>query len=382
LGELSINGGEPTSPRRIPLAKPVIDPDVLGDIREILGSGQLRQGGRVSEFEALFAEKTGASHAYAVCNGTAALHVAYLSTVSPGDEVIVPSFTFIATASMVHFSSAKPVFADIDPDTFLLDPEDVKERITPRTRAVVPVHLFGNAADVDWLRDVCEDHGLLMIHDAAQAHGTRYRGRDIGSYDDLCCYSFYPSKTMTTGEGGMVTTNDEELYRRGVLLRSHGDEGRYRHVLLGFNYRLTEVAAAIGLSQLRRLDEFVERRRACGRYLREEMGRIDGLRPQETTPETEHSYSYFSLTLDPEAFRCTRDQFADALTGENIDCAVHYPVPLTLQPALRGLVDRRCPVSEDVAGRILSLPMHPALTDDDLKLVVEAVEKVAAHYLR
>ncbi|OGD54087.1 hypothetical protein A3K81_06575 [Candidatus Bathyarchaeota archaeon RBG_13_60_20] len=354
----------------------------MDEIREILESGQLRQGSRVREFEALFAERTGARYTYAVCNGTAALHAAYLSTVGPGDEVIVPSFTFIATASMVHHSAARPVFADIDPDTYLIDPEDVAEKITPRTRAVVPVHLFGNAADLDGLRDLCEDHGLLMIHDAAQAHGTRYGGRDIGAHDDLGCYSFYPSKTITTGEGGMVTTNDEGLHRRGLLLRAHGDEGRYRHVLLGFNYRLTEVAAAIGISQLGRLDEFIRRRKACGMYLKKHVSRIEGLHPQEATPKADHSYSYFSLTLDPERLRCTRDQFTEALTAENIDCAVHYPAPLTQQPAMKGLYGGWCPVSEDVSRRILSLPMHPALTDEDLKLIVAGVEKVAGYFLR
>ena len=382
LRELAVNGGEPISPRRIPLAKPVIDIAVLNEIREVLESGQLKQGSRVREFEGLFAEKTGARYAYAVCNGTAALHTAYLSALCPGDEVIVPSFTFIATASMVHHSAARPVFADIDPDTYLIDPGDVAEKITPRTRAIVPVHLFGNAADLDGLRDLCEDHGLIMIHDAAQAHGTRYGGRDIGGYDNLCCYSFYPSKTITTGEGGMVTTNDEVLHRRGVLLRSHGDEGRYQHVLLGFNYRLTEVAAVVGISQLRRLDEFIRRRKTCGGYLKKHLRRIDGLHPQETTPKADHSYSYFSLTLDPKRLKCSRDQFAEALTAENIDCAVHYPAPLTQQPAMKGLYGGRCPVSEDVSRRILSLPMHPSLTDDDLKLIVAGVEKVAGYYLR
>jgi dTDP-4-amino-4,6-dideoxygalactose transaminase len=382
MEELAVDGGKPVSPKKINIAKPMISPDVLSEIKDILKTGQLRQGQRVKEFETLFAEKVGARYAYAVCNGTAALHTAYLSTVKPGDEVIVPSFTFLATASMVYYSMARPVFADIDPETFLIDLEDVEEKITPRTRAVVPVHLFGNAADIHGLRDLCTDHNLVLIHDSAQAHGTRYSGRDIGSYDDLSCYSFYPSKTLTTGEGGMVTTNDEDLHWTGTLLRAHGDEGRYHHVTLGLNYRLTEMAAVLGIDQMRQFDGFLKRRKACGGYLRKNISSIDGLHPQRVTPKVDHSYSYFSLTMDPEKYRCTRDQFLRALNAENIDCAVHYPTPLTEQPIVKEKLDPApCPVSEDVSRRIFSLPMHPALTDEDLKLIVAGVEKVASHYL-
>ncbi|MFH2111182.1 MAG: DegT/DnrJ/EryC1/StrS family aminotransferase [Candidatus Bathyarchaeota archaeon] len=380
---LASKGGKAASPKRISIAKPIISPGVLGEIKDVLESGQLRQGRRVREFEALFAEKVGARHAYAVCNGTAALHVAYLSAVRPGDEVLVPSFTFLATASMVYYSMARPVFADIDPETYLIDLEDVKEKITPRTRAVVPVHLFGNAADIRGLQDLCEDHGLTLIHDSAQAHGTRYDGRDVGGIGDLGCYSFYPSKTLTTGEGGMVTTDDEGLYRRGVLLRAHGDDGRYHHIMMGFNYRLTELAAVLGLDQMRQFDGFLKRRRRCGEYLRREIGRVEGLHPQKVTPKVDHSYSYFSLTMDPDRFRCTRDQFLEALTAENIECAVHYPAPLTEQPAVKELLDPApCPVSEAVSERIFSLPMHPALTDEDLERIVAGVEKVAGYYLK
>ncbi len=377
------NNGNPASPHKIKMAQPLFGTDVLDDIKAILESGYLRQGPRVKEFEECFREKTGARYAYAVNNGTAALHVAYLSTLEPGDEVIVPSFTFLATASMVYHSRAKPVFVDVDPETFLIDPEDVKEKITPRTRAIVPVHLFGNAADIDGLRDLCTDHGLWLIHDSAQAHGTRYGGVDIGSIDDLNCYSFYPSKTLTTGEGGMVTTNNQELYRKGVLLRAHGDDARYHHVLMGFNYRLTEIAAVIGLDQMRQFDRFLKRRKECGEYLYREIDRIDGLMPQRVTPRVEPSYSYFSLTMSPEAFRCTRDQFMEALQEENIECAVHYPIPLTQQPVIKEKLNPEpTPVAEETAKKILSLPMHPALTDEDLENIVAGVERTVARFHR
>ena len=376
-------GEEPASPHMIKIAQPLFNPEVLDDIKAIIESGYLRQGPRVKEFEETFKEKTGARYAYAVNNGTAALHVAYLSTLEPGDEVIVPSFTFLATASMVYHSRAKPVFADIDPETYTIDPEDVKKKITSNTKAVVPVHLFGNAADIDSLRDLCTDHGLWLIHDSAQAHGTRYCGVDVGSIDDLNCYSFYPSKTLTTGEGGMATTNNPELYRKGVLLRAHGDDTRYHHVMMGFNYRLTEIAAVIGLDQMRQFDGFLKRRQECGGYLRDEIGRIEGLTPQRITPKVEPSYSYFSLTLDPEAFRCTRDQFMEALKQKNIDSAVHYPTPLTQQPVIKEKLNPDpTPVAEETAKNILSLPMHPALTDQDLENIVAGVEKVVSNFSR
>jgi len=208
MEELAINGGRPASETLIPVARPMISEEAVREVAEVMRSGQLRQGPKTQEFELRFRERTGARYAYAVSSGTAALHTVYLSTLAPGDEVIVPDFSFFATASTVLYAGGRPVFADIDPETFLIDPEDVKEKITPRTRAISPVHLFGNAADMEALSDLAEDRGLLLVHDSAQAHGTEVGGRDIGSFDDANCFSFYPTKSMTTGEGGMVTTND------------------------------------------------------------------------------------------------------------------------------------------------------------------------------
>ena len=381
--ELASLGGKPASEKRVPIAKPVFDEKTVKEVSEVLRSGYVRQGPKTREFEEKFAEAVGARHAYAVSNGTAALHISYLSVLEPGDEIIVPSFTFFATASMAFQSRAKPVFADIDPETFIIDPEDVKEKITGKTKAVVPVHLFGNAANMDALNDLAEDHGVVIVSDAAQAHGTEYDGRDVGSFETLNCYSFYPTKTLTTGEGGMVTTNDDELHRLGCLLRSHGDDARYHHVMVGLNYRLTDIAAVIGLNQLSHLEEFLERRRRFGAMYKEGMARIEGIRPQKVEDRVNHSYSYFSSVMDLNMFRCNRDEFLDALRAENIDCAVHYPIPLNRQPAIRDLLEpEECPVSEDVSKRIFSLPMHPELTDEDLENVLAGVEKVVSHFLR
>jgi len=381
MDQLAILGGKPVSDKKIPLAKPVFSQKDADDVAKILRSGYVRMGPYTKEFEEKFAERVGAKYAYAVSNGTAALHVAYLSTLRPGDEVIAPAFTFIATVSTVFFSNAKPVFADIDPETYLIDPEDVKEKINSQTKAIAPVHLFGNAADMDALAEIAEDHKLLLINDCAQAHGTEYGGRDLGSWRHLNCYSFYPTKTMTTGEGGIVTTNDPELYRLGTLIRNHGDDGRYHHVMLGLNYRMTDIMAVIGLNQLENLDGYLRKRRYIGEKLRRGIEKIDCVSPQKITPKTNPSYSYFSATLDLEKLKCTRDEFLKALQAENIDCGVHYPTPLTRQPAILDLMKPdRCPVSEDVANRIFSLPMHPYLSDDDLDAILTGVKKVTTHY--
>jgi perosamine synthetase len=232
------------------------------------------------------------------------------------------------------------------------------------------------------LSEIAEDHNLLIINDCAQAHGTEYDGKDLGAWPNLSCYSFYPTKTMTTGEGGIVTTDDPELYRLGCLLRSHGDDGRYHHVLFGLNYRITDIMSAIGLNQLAQLDEFLAKRKYSADVLLKGLEKIDGIIPQKITPMTKPSYSYFSAILDLEKLHCTRDEFLKALSAENIDCGVHYPAALTEQPIVKEMLKPKpCPVSEDLAKRIVSLPMHPYLSDDDLNMVIAGVEKVANYYL-
>jgi perosamine synthetase len=381
MEKLAIDGGRPVSDTKIPLVKPIFSAKDAEDIAAILKTGYVRQGPYTKRFEERFAARVGAKYAYAVSNGTAALHVAYLSTLKPGDEVIAPAFTFIASVSTVLYSNAKPVITDIDPDTFLLDPEYVKNRITPKTKALAPVHLFGNSCDMRALTDIAEDHHLRIINDCAQAHGTMYHGKDLGSWPDLSCYSFYPTKTMTTGEGGMVTTDDPELHRLGTLIRSHGDDGRYHHVMLGLNYRLTDIMAAIGLNQLAELDDYLIKRKQVAKQLREGMKRVDSVRPQKITEGAESSYSYFSVKLDLDSLRCSRDEFARALQAENIECGVHYPIALTEQPILKQLLNPNpCPHSEELSETILSLPMHPDLRTNEVSLVVEAVEKVVTHY--
>ena len=379
--KLAVEGGNPVSDKKIALVKPTFTQKDADDIAKILKSGYVRTGPYTIEFEERFAARVGVKYAYAVSNGTAALHCAYLSTLKQGDEVIAPAFTFIATISTIFYSNARPVLTDVDPDTFLLDPEKVKEKITKKTKAIAPVHLFGNSCDMKALTDIAEDHNLLIINDCAQAHGTEYDGRDLGSWPNLSCYSFYPTKTMTTGEGGIVTTDDPELNRLGSLLRSHGDDGRYHHVLFGLNYRTTDLLSAIGLNQLAQLDDYLAKRRYNADVLLKELRNVDGVSPQRITPRTKPSYSYFSVTLETEKLRCTRDEFMKALMAENIDCGIHYPTALTEQPVVKEILKpNQCPVSEDLSKRIMSLPMHPYLSDNDLHKIVEGVSKVAASY--
>jgi dTDP-4-amino-4,6-dideoxygalactose transaminase len=383
MDELAINGGVPASERMIPIAKPVFSEKSIQDVADIIRSNYVVQGPKVKLFEETFAQRSGVKYAYAVSSGTAALHVAYLSVLKPGEEVIVPSFTFIATASMVVYSNGKPVFSDIKPDTYIMDPEDVKEKISKRTRVLAPVNLFGNAADMKALEEIADDHSLVFVNDSCQAHGTLVNGVDVGTLPGLNCFSFYPSKSMTTMEGGLVSTDDKELYRLGTLLRAHGSDTRYHHIMFGLNYRLTEPAAAIGLDQLEKLDDFIDKRMQHGKVLYDRISKIDGLSPQVTEEGVTHSYSYFTLTLDPDVFKCSRDDFIKAVRAENISTAVHYPIPLTKQPAILDLgTPEPCPVSEDVADRIFSLPMYPGLTGEDLNAIVHGVEKVTNYYIK
>jgi len=367
----------------ISIAKPMFTDKEIRDVISVLKSGYLRQGTKTEEFEKGFCKRVGSKYAYAVNSGTAALHVSYLSLLEQGDEVIVPAFTFIATASTVVYSNARPVFSDISEETFTIDPQDVNEKISPKTRAIAPVHLFGHAADMTTLGEIAEDHNIYLVNDAAQAHGTRIDGKDVGAFDDLNCYSFYPSKIMTTGEGGIVTTNERRFYEKGRLIRSHGQESKYHHTIFGLNYRMTEIAAVIGLNQLEKLDMFLEKRKRNAETLTKALGDIEGIRPPVIKNNIDHSFNVYSVLMDLSQFKCTRDEFVEALQAENIGCRVHYPTPLTKQPVFRKnfKVDE-CPVAESVSERIFSLPVHPHLNKTTLEKIIEALELVAGYYYK
>lgn len=367
------------SKRHVALSKVVVGEDEIAAVVQVLRSGNLREGAQCRAFEAEFAEMVGSRHALTASSGTSALQMAYAGLLEPGDEVLVPAFTFFATASMVEAVGAVPVFCDVDPRTLTLDVSDAERRVTPRTRAIAPVHLFGNPVDVSATRDLARRHDLAIIWDAAQAHGTLFEGRDIGGLDDAVCYSFYPSKNMTTGEGGMVCTNDDDLAARMRLLRSQGQPKKYVHTVIGYNFRMTDIQAAIGRGQLRKLPEWTERRRENAAYLRERLAATDRVGVLREQAGGSHSYHQFSVLLTPGI---PRDSVLTQLREEGVECAVHYPTPLHKQPVFESLSrNLSLPVSEDASRRIFSLPVHPHLERRDLEYVanrvLQAVEQPA-----
>ena len=367
--------------KAVPIACVKLSEQEIAAVVEVLRSGHLVAGAGVQAFEQQFASLVGAQYAVAVSSGTAALHVAYLAALNPGDEVLVPGFTHISTASMVHFAGAQPILCDVDRRTFTLSLDDATRKLGPKTTALAPVHLFGNACDVDGIGAFARRNNLKVIWDAAQAHCTRYRGEDVGRLPDLVTYSFYPTKNMTTGEGGMIVTNDKELYKRCKLLRSHGQSGKYYHQSFGFNYRMLEVSGALGLEQLKQLPAFTAKRRRNAQYLSERLASLDGIRVPFVAEAIEHSFHQYSILLDLAQFRCSRDEFVAALKAEGVEAVVHYPRALNQQPAF-GAGHVRLPNCEWLAERIMSLPVHPLLSNEDLEHVSAAVTQVAAEMRR
>lgn len=360
----------------VPVAAVDIPPEDIEAVGAVLASGQLRQGDLVAEFEEAFASRVGARHAVAVSSGTAALHLTYLALFRPGDEVIVPAFTFVASASMLLAIGAVPVFAEIDPRTFTLAAEDVRQRITPRTRGIVGVHLFGNACDVDSLAKVAADSGVPLVWDAAQALGTEYRGKDVGSYPNVSCYSFYPTKNITTGEGGMVTTDDHDLAKALRLSRSQGAEEKYFHTVLGFNYRLTDFQAALGIRQLRRLDDYLTRRRTNAEILSAELSPLQGvIDVPATTADGRHSFNQYSVLVRPPL---SRGEMIEKLDRMGVQTAVHYPRPLHRQPVMQAIAgDVVLETSERLCREILAVPVHPQLTQSDVERTASAITELA-----
>ncbi len=355
----------------IPIARPLIGEEEKAAVLAVLESGQLAQGKVVAEFEEAFAAYCGVRHAIATSNGTTALHVALLAHgIGPGDEVITSPFTFIASANSILYVGARPVFVDIDPVSFNINPDLIESAITPRTRAIMPVHLFGNPAHMAHICQIADRYGLIVIEDAAQAHGAEEGGRRAGSFG-TGCFSFYPTKNITTGEGGMITTNDDRVAERARLIRSHGMRRRYYHEMLGYNFRMTDIHAAIGLAQLPKLEDFNRRRIANAAYLSE---RLPAHRVQVPTvrPGTRHVFHQYTVrVLAP----LDRDELRDRLASAGVGSEVYYPVPVHKQQvyAELGYGDQSFPQAERAAREVLSLPVHPALTQDELDAIASAV---------
>jgi dTDP-4-amino-4,6-dideoxygalactose transaminase len=360
--------------QRINIADTRLSEEEIAAALAVLRSGQLRQGKQVEAFEQAFAARTGSRHGCANASGTAALHLAYLTFLQPGDEVLVPSFTFFATASAVNLAGGVPVFCDVDANTFLIDLADAERRITERTRAICPVHLFGNVCDIAAVQAFAQRHNLRVVWDAAQAHGATLHGAGLGACEGPVCYSFYPTKNLFVGEGGMTCTNDEETLALLRTLRSHGESQRYLHTRIGYNYRMTDIEAAIGHAQLARLDAMLAARRRSAGILRERLGNVPGLRLQRITPGAEHAWHQFSIVVEPGAFGCDRDTLAKHLDAAGIGTGVHYPRGLHQQPVYEELYGKSTlPVTEHLAAHILALPVHHGMSEADAQRVAEAV---------
>jgi dTDP-4-amino-4,6-dideoxygalactose transaminase len=355
----------------IPAAKPIVGDEERAAVDAVLVSGMLAQGSEVAAFEQEFsAELLDGRHTVAVNSGTSGLHLGLLAAgIGPGDEVIVPSFTFAATANSVALTGATPVFADIEPEHYCLDAGSVAAAVTERTRAIMPVHLYGHPADMDALGALAAERGLKLFEDAAQAHGAALHGRPVGTFGEFAMFSLYPTKNMTSGEGGMVSTADDDIARRLRLLRNQGMERQYENELVGFNARMTNLHAAIGRVQLRKLGGWTAVRQANAAYL---SAHLEGVGTPSVAAGAVHVYHQYTIRVAAGE----RDRFATALREEyNIGSGVYYPVPNHRLPSFNR--DVHLPRTEAAAQEVLSLPVHPSLDDEDLDRIVAAVNALA-----
>lgn len=354
----------------IPVAKPLIGEAEKRAVMEVLDSGHLAMGPRTEAFEKAFAGYIGVKHAIGVNSGTAALIVALQAHgVGEGDEVITTPFSFIATATSILACGATPVFVDVDPFDLNLDPEKVEAAITDRTRAVMPVHIFGHPARIDELVELCADNDLALVEDAAQAHGAEHNGKRVGSFG-TGCFSFYPTKNMTTGEGGIITTDDDEVARLCRIIRSHGQEVRYKHDYFGLNWRMQDLNAAIGLAQMEFIEDWNTARIANAEKLSSLIRSVETPRVREGDRHVFHQYTV-RVPAD-------RDGFQAKLQEAGIGSAVHYPIPIHRQPIMAqlGLDDADCPIAEAAAEHVLSLPVHPSLGPEDVEYIAATVNRL------
>lgn len=391
---LAIEGGAPVRSTMLPYARQsVTDADVAAVV-DVLRSDWLTTGPKVAEFEAAIAAVAGTRHAVAVANGTAALHaITHALRIGAGDEVIVPALTFAATANAVLYQGGTPIFADVAPDTLLLDPTRVEELLTPRTKAIIAVDYGGQPCDYEALHALSDTRGITLAADACHSLGAEADGRPVGSLAVASAFSFHPVKPLTTGEGGAVTTDDDALASRIRRFRSHGIDTDHREresrgswfyemVELGYNYRLTDLQSALGLAQLPRLFEWIERRCELARLYDEVFRDVPAIVPLRTRPRVTHAYHLYVILLDTERLAVGRAEIYAALRAEGIGVNVHY-VPVHLHPYYRRQLRTRpgmCPIAEDAYGRMLSLPLFAGMTDADATDVIAAVQKVVGRY--
>jgi perosamine synthetase len=365
-------------PDFIPVYTPVLNGREEKYVLDAVRSGWISSlGSYVTRFEEAFARFCDVPHAVSVSNGTVAIHLAlHALGIGPGDEVIVPSLTFIATANAVHYTGATPIFADVDPVTWCIDPADVRRRITPRTRAILPVHLYGHPAPMAALQALADEHGLLLIEDAAEAHGAELGGRRVGGLGRIATFSFYANKIITTGEGGMLTTADEALAARCRMLRDHAmpPDRRYWHDEVGFNYRMTNLQAAVGVAQMERIDSFIRRKREIAALYREGLAGIPGVTFAAELPDCTNVYWMVSVLVEAP-YALSRDALIPALRTHGIDSRPFFH-PLDTLPPYLSTAPR--PVAQHLSQCGLNLPSSPALTDAQVAYVCEVIRALAA----
>jgi len=352
----------------INIAKPLIGKEEKKAVMDVLDSGIIAQGPRVKAFEEAFADLCGVKHAVATSSGTTALHTALLAhKIGAGDEVITSAFTFIASANSILFTGARPVFVDIEPKTFNLDPDQIEAAITPKTRAIMPVHLFGLACNMDAIMEIATRHNLVVFEDACQSHGGSFKDRKTGSFG-TGTFSLYPTKNMTSGEGGMITTNDDAIAESCQVIRNHGMRRRYYHDELGYNFRMTDLHAAIGLVQLGKLNKFNQQRQKNASYLN---ANLKGVQTPFTPEGHEHVYHQYTIRVDSDR----RDALIEFLKEREVGSMIYYPVPIHKQSFYNEELgyDVGLPETDKAAAEVLSLPVHPALTAAHLETIVEAV---------
>ena len=396
MEKLAIDGGHPVRDKKIYYGHQWIDEDDIKAVVETLRSDFITCGPKVSEMEKCLKKYTGAEHAVAVSSGTAALHCACVAAgIGPGDEVITTPLTFAASANCALYCGARPVFADVRLDTYNIDPNCIIEKITDKTKAIIAVDFTGQAVMIDEIRNICNDHHLIFIEDAAHSLATKYDGRQVGSLADLTTFSFHPVKTITGGEGGAVTTNDEELYKKTVLAHAHGithdetikknayHEGPwyYEQISLGYNYRITDFQAALIISQMNKLDYFKQRRKEIVRRYNDAFCDVPGVIIQKEIQQSDTCQHLYIIRLDMERLSCSRRQFFDAMSAENVQCQIHY-VPVYWFPYYQQLGYKRglCPKAESIYESIMSIPLYPMMSDNDVVDVIHAVKKVAEAY--
>lgn len=396
MEQLAVNGGVPVRNNKIYYGRQWVDEDDIQSVANVLRSDFITCGPKVGELERRLCEFTGANYAVAVNSGTSALHCACIAAgISSGDEVITTPITFAASANCAIYCGAKPVFADINSETYNIDPESIRSYITERTKAVIAVDFTGQAVQIDEIRAICEEYNLIFIEDAAHSIATKYKGKQVGGLADMTCFSFHPVKTVTGGEGGAILTNDEELYKRLILAHTHGithDEELmedvpyegpwyYEQISLGYNYRLTDFQAAMIMSQLDKIEKFAKRRKEIVKRYDEAFSSVSELVVQKEIRESDTCRHLYIIQLKLDKLACTRREFFDAMSAENVQCQVHY-VPVYWFPYYRHLGYRKglCPKAEEIYKSVMSIPLYPKMSDQDVEDVIHAVNKILNYY--